>query len=161
MKSLYKSFNFETILNQIPKWTWKELYYAIKNGIINCNDVIYYAKYSVNESSNDLVYQLCLLEESEKIYNILKRLSEFELEETEYIKNKWIFAILLYFYKNKNKYSDPLSMVEEVYVDFDYPDSIRNLIRYMPVDDDSKYGDAEIYIKWKKYIINNFKLYAE
>lgn len=147
------------ILNQIPKWTWKELYYAIKNDIINCDDVIYYAKYSINERSDDLVYQLCLLEESEKIDDILKKLSEFELEETEYIKNKWIFAILLDFYKNK--YSDPLNMVEKVYVDFDYPDSICNLIRYMPVEDDSKYGDTEIYKKWRKYITNNFKLYVE
>ena len=146
MKSLYKSFNFEIVLNQIPKWTWKELYYAIKNGIINYDDVIYYTKYSINERSNDLVYQLCLLEESEKIDDILKRLSEFELEETKHIKNK---------------YSDPLSMVEKVYVDFDYPDSICNLIRYMPVDDDSKYGDMKIYKKWRKYITNNFKLYVE
>lgn len=135
--------------------------FCYKKCIINYNDIVYYAKYSINENSNELVYQLCLLEEHEELNYILKKLSELESEEVEYIKNKWLYAILLYFYRNRNNYTDPLSIVENVYVDFDYPEAISHLIRYMPIDNDSEYGDRAIYNKWSDYIINNSEEYIK
>jgi hypothetical protein len=67
-------------------------------------------------------------------------------------KRKWLYLQLAAAYNRRADLSDPLGVVEQIYADFDYPPSIRGLIRYMPVDKGEKAGQAAIVDRWRKYL---------
>jgi hypothetical protein len=37
--------------------------------------------------------------------------------------------------ENKDSYSDPLVLVEQLYADFNYPETIASFVRYMPSEE--------------------------
>lgn len=44
----------------------------------------------------------------------------------------WQFLVLLFIYENRASFADPLAEVENVYADFDYPEDMREFVRYEP-----------------------------
>lgn len=55
-------------------------------------------------------------------------------QDGEEIKEKWLYLILKWLYKNRSKYKDPLAIVEELYEEFEYPEDMKTFVRYMPSD---------------------------
>ncbi|WP_408606463.1 DUF2247 family protein [Haloplasma contractile] len=62
-------------------------------------------------------------------------------------------------YNNKNNYSDPLGIVELVYEDFEYTNSIFSLIRSMPSDElglgTKNLNEERLYKRWRLYLENS------
>ena len=57
-------------------------------------------------------------------------------EERERIaKDKWLYLSLASLFENKEYMDDPLSVVEDIYADFEYPPEIQSFVRYMPATD--------------------------
>ena len=82
------------------------------------------------ENHDELLSQLTLEEDE-----FDKLLSQLLLEKQEYeekILQKWTFAIIYdaYIY-SLEKIND---IIEEIYVEFDYPEELSNLVTYMPCD---------------------------
>lgn len=74
-------------------------------------------------------------------------------------REKWLYIILLWLFIHRGDYSEPLEMVESIYADFDYPEIIKDFVRYMPIDDGydpSMHSYIEntdrLYKKWETYL---------
>lgn len=65
----------------------------------------------------------------------------------------WMRILLAWAYEKRSSFSDPLSIVEQVYVDFGYPNEIRHLVRYNPPDDSSsENGESYLLRMWGEYV---------
>lgn len=146
--------NFERICQQVTEWTWIELQSGVEMSIISYDDIIFYARKVLNEETEqfNLVLNLAIaeVEEIEELLNMLA-CSE-EKKNTMSINSKWIFSIIndayLYSYEILHE------VIEDVYVKFDYPNEISNLISYMP-SENGKSIEEEI----EEYIIANQKVW--
>lgn len=67
-----------------------------------------------------------------------------------------MFLIFLWVFINRDKYQDPLGVVEELYADFDYPESIASIVRYMPAIDPSLEGENQLFKNWSD-ILESFR----
>jgi len=154
----YIEFSYKDIKEYIP-WSWQEIQYAVNQNIISSENVIEHAIKVLDEGilGYDIVLELAILDKDEDISPFLKKLTMLEkLEDEEYIKAKWLYAVLWSLYQKRNSYEDALEMVERIYSDFDYPQNIASLIRYMPSEEGdlgSRELNAELlYKKWERYL---------
>jgi len=46
---------------------------------------------------------------------------------------KWLYLVLAWLFEHRAEFEEPLSQVEVVYSDFDYPASIEGFVRYIPL----------------------------
>jgi hypothetical protein len=64
----------------------------------------------------------------------------------------WLYLALAWVYENRNDYSDPLSIVEQLYADFEYPNEIEGFVRFMPPGEGQLTGEAAVYERWRAYL---------
>ena len=80
---------------------------------------------------------------------------ESEYDETK-VGEKWLYLVLDWVFENKDSFSDPLGMVEQIYADFDYPELIATFVGYMPANEfllgSLELNEARLYKKWKDYL---------
>lgn len=130
---LRNKVDFNRISGTIQNWKWNELKIGLEKSIISNSDIRVYAVRILTEEVEDFdtVLELSIAENVEKIILNLA-LKEGE-QDAEIIKLKWIFAIIYdaFIYL----YDEVYSIIEDVYVEFEYPREISNLIGYMPCDD--------------------------
>jgi hypothetical protein len=65
---------------------------------------------------------------------------------------KWTYLELRAAYDLRDRLTDPLGFVEQVYADFDYPASVAEFVRYMPPPPDAAIGEAALFDRWSKYL---------
>ena len=77
----------------------------------------------------------------------------------EILRQKWLYLILRWLFENREQFSDPLAMVEDIFCDFGHPLEIAKFIRYMPVTDNydprqhSKAENEErMFNHWREYL---------
>jgi hypothetical protein len=74
--------------------------------------------------------------ESAGALELVRKLAESEpAAPEEAVQRKWLYLVLLWIYENRERFSDPLALVEEVFCDFGRPLEITSFIRYMPPAD--------------------------
>lgn len=148
--------DFDRICSVISSWTWGELVFGIEKSIIAIKDVISYAKTILSDELEqfNLVLELSISEEDEaKI--ILDELLKTEKEQDIYlINNKWMFAIIYDAYINDK--CSIFDVTEDVYAEFEYPEIISNLVRYMPCEDHRSMEE-----KLLEYLNENMNMFSE
>lgn len=162
MAYLSINFNYEFIISKV-KLTWGDIEYGIENKYISSDIAIDHAMHELAECedySQDLI-DLASLSKGDTVYPYLMKLAEVSKElKDNIIKEKWMYLILDWIYNNKNKYSDPLGIVEEIYADFDYPEIILSFVRYMPSNEvdlgSVELNDARLFKNWKNYLEEQF-----
>jgi len=139
--------------------SWNDILYGVNNRIISSDVAIEHAVFIISkgEDDNKGLLELASLYKGEDIHPHIDKLAEAEsVEDNEVIIEKWLYLLLTWIYENRENYDDPLSMVEQLYGEFDYPDSIINFVRYMPTDEPSlgslELNEARLYDKWKDYL---------
>ncbi len=148
--------DFDRICNVISSWTWGELVFGIEKSIITIKDVISYAKTILSDELEqfNLVLELSISEEDEG-KTILDELLKIEKEHDIYlINNKWMFAIIYDAYINDK--SSIFDVTEDVYAEFEYPEIISNLVRYMPCEDHRSMEE-----KLLEYLNENMNMFSE
>jgi hypothetical protein len=50
----------------------------------------------------------------------------------ESLRKKWLYLLLRWIFENRERFSDPLALAEEVFCDFGHPLEMARFIRYMP-----------------------------
>jgi hypothetical protein len=134
-----------------PWLTWSDIKYGLEKGHISVDELIKYAILSLDINSSELHYDLASLNnfnENEVIMKIDSLIKKEKLKINN-SKEKWIFLVLLYLYQNRGKYNDPLVAVEEIYADFNYPESIAPIVRYMPSEDLSSKREVNLLERWR------------
>lgn len=155
----FLKYNFKSQIG-LFSWLWIEIKFGLDNHIIKNEDVIDYAIYIFDDNilGYDNVLQITLLDKDENVYPYLKKLVDLEgVKDIRYIDDKWLYAILNWLYDNKDKYQDVLSIVEDIYEKFDYPNDIRSFVRYLP----STFGDLGSKELNRQKLFNNWEVYLK
>lgn len=127
--------DFHTTEKYMPRWSWHELLFGIEKSLLTYDDVIKYAFSAISEDTEniDQVVELSLSDKF-KAEKLLKNLVDLEKNQNiDDIVSKWAFAIIYTAYVND--YKDMFALTDCVYTEFDYPESLRNLIPYEPATD--------------------------
>lgn len=75
-------------------------------------------------------------------------------QEQEFIKSKWLYAVLDYVYNTRNQYTDVQGIIDWVYGEFGYPSEISSLSTHW-----SEIQDVESLRKLKKYLDRKKEFY--
>jgi hypothetical protein len=68
------------------------------------------------------------------------------------IGHLWMYLIVAWLFENISTFPDPLGEIEKVYADFEYPDEIQSLVRYMPAQEGQPVGEKAIISRWGEYV---------
>jgi len=160
MDGLEISVAYDIVSKQV-KLTWKDILYGIEKKYLPPDAAIEHAitEVSYNDDFPQQVMDLASLHksESESVYPFLTELANQVTDENyEIMIEKWLYLLLEWVYEHRNSYSEPLSIVEQLYADFDYPQLITTFVRYMPSDEPDlgslELNESRLYKKWKSYL---------
>ncbi|WP_445116680.1 DUF2247 family protein [Acinetobacter sp. WZC-1] len=126
-------------IDQTVNLSWCDIKWGYENNLITSEVAIKKAEKNVLTGS----YTKAELELSFVIPNELNYMPSFFNElcpdfkegEVLIIKQKWLYLILGWLWINRAGFEDPLTEVETIYADFDYPSEIEGFIKYMPPTD--------------------------
>ena len=145
--------------NMKADFSWKEMLFAIDHNILSSYSAVEHAmeelKYS-DEYSDSLV-ELASLNEGDSVRDYVLELANLDVNTTTDPESKWLYVLLSWVYENRRSFEDALQVVELIYADFNYPQSIEPFVRYMPSDNPSL-GNTErdiemLYEEWKAYLL--------
>ncbi|MBC2286522.1 DUF2247 family protein [Listeria farberi] len=145
--------------------TWDDIIFGVKNEYLVSLSVSEYAMYLLEKNDEDLQDEIINLAWGDKndiddyIYNYLRKSNV----NTETVKDKFLYVLLKLVWENKNDYTDPLEVIEDLYADLGYPSEIDHLVRHMPM----KHKDmgsielnvAEMYKDWEAFLMKKSKKY--
>jgi hypothetical protein len=126
-------------LSRLQGLKWEDICFAVKQNFIHPLGAVDFAVKVIESSStyskNEL--ELASKTEADPLIDIVELIDKIcgLVHETPELCEKWLFLSLYWLYINRCKFDDPLDVLEGVYTDFDYPDAIKHLIRYMPNED--------------------------
>jgi hypothetical protein len=119
----------------LVKLNWYDLSFVIDHKFLSEESAIEHAiaELATEKESVQSVVDLACLGKYESIHPYIDELSSAVSEEE---KNKTfpkiLYVLLSWVYDHRRDYQDPLSVVEVIYADFDYPSTIAAFARYMP-----------------------------
>jgi hypothetical protein len=147
---------------------WCDVLWAIEYRIFGWKDVKTYALFCIEKSdqkSLDIEYAIADLEKNDasKIIDLARDAAlRDRIEADGNQRDKWLFLLLAWIYSNREIFSNPLSVVEELYSEFDYPESIESFVGYLPAKDgwDSQAhstaeNEAQMMSKFQQFIENS------
>ena len=144
------------IFKKIPCLSWKELLFGLEHGYIDEKGITTYVCDALTINAPKEAFELASIEPQEYylVRDLLRSLACRDSRTEPDITKPWLFLLLSYLFENKETFEDPLSLIEELYSDFDYPEEIAPLVRYMPVAE-GIVGSEELLIdNWKAALLN-------
>lgn len=119
--------------------TWGDVVWAYHKNILSWKDLVSFADVKISSGYfNDQEMEISLLGK-DRIADIsaaADSLAGLNEDRERTAKDKWLYLSLAWLFENKEQMDDPLSVVEDIYADFDYPPVIQPFVRYMPATDD-------------------------
>lgn len=156
----------------LVKLNWYDVLFAIENIYLPLESVIKHAEKEIDENPNyhESVFDLVILSpnEADTVYEINKSLAELTKQVADEDKlearDKVLYVLLKWIFEHQESYVDPLKVVEIIYDDFNYPEVIKNFVRYEP-SPQTILGkiDANIerlYNNWRSYLEVQEKKYS-
>lgn len=144
---------------------WYDISIAIENAYLPIKSGI---EHAIKEIEDNLDYHGAVLNLAmispndtssyEEISKNIAQLAELVSDDDKSkAKEKMLFVLLKWIFENQNNYDDPLRVVEIVYDDFDFPEIIKDFVRYDPsahaihgaMDENLK----RLYNNWQNYLI--------
>lgn len=139
--------------------TWRELAYGVENGYFDVGDVVTFANdLLVEGDDNARVVALAICERSDPEILVKLRALAADCPKTEPDSRcrLWTFLVLKNLYERRETLDDPLDLVEQIYAETDYPESVAPFVRYMPSDDPPlptrELNEARLIQKWASYL---------
>ncbi len=151
------------VLEQL-RLSWTEVLWGYRRQYLGWSDVVEMATRCINQEpdGSDTVIELASLtrQDAQRAGEILEALSRAEATDVGTDpKRVWLFLILAWLYANRDHRSDPLGDVERVYADFEYPEEIAGLVRYMPAEpvsagivDAADKPTEQLYSRWRQFV---------
>ncbi|OEC32586.1 hypothetical protein A7D25_23310 [Pseudomonas sp. 21C1] len=144
--------------SEAPWLSWGDIKYGLDRGFLSSIGVVEYAVKRLSAESPAEQYELACLDgdNANDVQECVSRLAVKDARDVEWAEKTWIFLILLWVFINRDRYQDPLGIVEELYADFDYPESIASIVRYVPAVDPSLEGEDQLFKNWSD-ILESFR----
>lgn len=139
------------------RWSWQDILAGRELGLITLRTVVDAAVSQVEDPdpSPAIVELACCSSDDPDVLPLLHRLAEEEPGNAEG-GDLWLYLVLRWVLENRELFSDPFQVVEEVYADFDYPEVVAPFVRYMPSEEPDlgsrEANEARLLDKWKVFI---------
>jgi hypothetical protein len=146
------------------KLNWYDISIAIENEYLPIKSGIDHAIKEIegNLDYHDGVLNLAMISPNdissyEEISKNIIQLAELVSDDDKCkAKGKILFVVLKWIFENRKNYEDPLRGVEIVYDDFDFPEVIKDFVRYEP-SPQTIYGAVDenikrLYNNWENYL---------
>ena len=149
--------------SEAPWLSWREIKYGFDRNFLTAAGVVEYAVKSLSAESSAEHYELACLtgDDANDVRECIGRLAVKDVQGDRCSEEVWIFLVFLWVFINRDKYQDPLEVVEDLYASFDYPESVAPIVRYMPAVDSALEGDDQLYKNWSNMLeLSRFKLQA-
>jgi hypothetical protein len=142
--------------------SWQHMSWALGHGLIGWKDLVQYANTGPKPSG-------ALTEAAESLRNLDKESAHRANELADILagteaaitddekRHRWMLLTLDWVLTNRESFKDPLGEVEEIYADFDYPQEIAPLVRYMPPTDGWRPGEHSAEVNLARL----FRLWAD
>jgi hypothetical protein len=144
---------------------WYDVVWAIEHGIFAWSNVREFALLKLDELnplSFDIETKIASLHKNEasEIMDLARdAASVFPQKQEEHVQRRWLYLLLKWVYLNREAIEQPLSKVEEIYADFEYPEEIEDFVGFLPPKDgwradvhSSEENLNRLYQKWKIYL---------
>lgn len=118
--------------------SWSDLTWGYHKNILTWKDLVSFANLKVSSGNfDDKELEMSFLgkESIAEISAAADSLAQLNEETEEVAKSKWLYLSLAWLFENKGHVNDPLSVIEDIYADFDYPPEMQTFVRYMPPTD--------------------------
>lgn len=139
--------------------SWRDIDYGLERQLISPKVAIELAadRLGRNASVTPEEIALAALPDDAPVIGVVKRLASTEPPcSVDEMKSRWLYIALRWLFENRTRVGDPLSLVDEMYADFEYPEEIASFVRYMPMvgpDLGSREkNEARLYEYWKAYL---------
>jgi hypothetical protein len=140
--------------------TWTDVLYGLEKNCVSTQFAISHAnaELTCDKDADEKVLIIAIASEQDSIIEYAKELAESDgTGHSKQAQEKWLCLTLRWLYENKEKLSDPLAMVEEIYSDFDYPEQMSTFIRYMPSNDTNlgsiRDNNDQMFRRWHDFIM--------
>ncbi|MCL2399816.1 MAG: DUF2247 family protein [Defluviitaleaceae bacterium] len=168
MNSLNILFPYSFAIELI-ELNWYDILVAVNNGFLSHQTAIDHAlrELSLNENPLQDTLNLAILTPAEAVYPhsifpyLEKLANDVSEQEKSITKQKMLYLILKWISDNKVKFDNPLNILEFIYADFDYPDNLSHLVRYMPRDpsqpilnDEELFKRSNIFLEDQKFLFD-------
>lgn len=134
----------------------EDLRLGVSLGLISPPVAIVVAAEAVRRGASDpTLFELAGLERDDitAVREVLRALDpeEAEMFPPESVR-KWTYLELKAAYEIRDRLTDPLAVVEQIYADFDYPEAVAGFVRYMPPPPGAAMGEDALYDRWATYL---------
>lgn len=135
--------------------TAAELAYGYRDGWLRPADVVEIAVAKLNLGAQLAAAEeelaLLLADELEVVEELIVDL-EVSDQPTEERARLWLFLALAWLWEHRAKFDDPLEVIELLYAEFDYPEEISGLVRYIPAPPGGPTGPGTIEERWRAFL---------
>ena len=117
--------------------SWRAVLYGLENELAAPTVPVEAAANRLGDSEDTppALLELAIAEADEPVRHLVQALAATEeLADELSLREMWLYLVMAWVYEHKSEVADPLGVVERIYADFDYPESISGLVRYMPSD---------------------------
>lgn len=90
-------------------------------------------------------------DELDQVPSLMQKLVSNE-DGQDSLMDTWLYLYLSWLYEHRDEFDDPLGLIEVLYADFEYPEDIAPIVRYMPLPNGEIGGEDYMYKNWEKII---------
>lgn len=117
--------------------SWKAILYGIEHELAAPSVPVEAATDRLGDAEDcpPALLELAIAKADEPVRHLVQTLAAAEesAHDTS-TRETWLYLVMAWVYEHRSEMDDPLGVVERIYADFDYPESILGLVRYMPSD---------------------------
>jgi len=144
--------------------TGAELAYGYRDGWLQRADVVEITVAKLNRGASLVAAEeemvLLLADDLDRVDELIADLDVAD-QPTEDRARPWLFLALAWLWHHQGDFDDPLEVIELLYAEFNYPEEIRGLVRYMPALPGERTGQGAIYERWRMYLDRATSRYRE
>jgi len=163
LNTLNISFPYEYAI-ETAEINWHDIFIAIENGFLFYKSAIAYASKELekNENSSQTVINLAILSFDESLFSysihpyIDELANQISEEEKSKTNEKIMYILLKWVYEHRKDYDDPLGVIEFIYDDFGFPETIAHFVRWIPAKEPLSGSIEEciarLFDYWKQFL---------
>jgi hypothetical protein len=137
--------------------SWTDALFGIDHGILAPTAVTDIAAARIDEHSAPALVELATAAPDAPHRDLVVSLANAEPPCcADAMRERLLYLMLAYAYQERTRLADPLAVVEAVYADLGYPDSIRHLVRSVPSElpdlGSREQNERQLLAQWKAYL---------
>lgn len=146
--------------------SWPDIRFGLEKELLDPAAAIDFAIDQVAEEDKPsaVLLDLAGAGENDRLEEFVDRLAgDRQAAADDRTREKWLYLVLAWIYQHRDRYADPLQMVEEVYSDFNYPQDVAKFVRYMPMAGpglgSNQDNEQRLFERWESYLKERAQTY--